>query len=86
MNCVWLVEYCPCVYESAPEVVSVHESAVGAFNSMRRCRDSRSDRETWEALKYLGYMLSPEVSGNKPRSYKGDKNDWWYRIRKVEVI
>ena len=85
MEYVWIVEHQPCIYESTPYVVSIHKTAVSAFRAMRDLRDVETEKETWEALKYLGYFLSSEASGNKARGFKGDKNDWWVRIRKVEI-
>lgn len=81
---MWIVEYCDCIYESAPQLVSVHRRAVDAFEKMRKLRDEKTDWETWEALTHTGYFINGEASGIKPRSYKGGKNDWYYRIRKVD--
>jgi len=81
----WIVEYCPCVYESAPQMLSIHKTAVGAFNKMRRFRDDKINDETWGTLPVLGYFLCAEVNGPKASIMKGHKNDWWVRIRKVEV-
>lgn len=82
---IWAVEFCPCIYESSPRTVSLHRTAVGAFNEMRRIREKETNLETWEALPYLGYFSSFESSGVKHRMYKGGKNQWWCRIKKVEI-
>lgn len=82
---IWTVEFCDCIYESAPRTVSLHRTAIGAFNRMRELRDKEIQSETWEALPHLGYFISFEASGIKPRGYKGGKNQWYCRIRKVEI-
>lgn len=81
---IWAVEYCPCIYESAPQVLSLHLNAVKAFNKMRQLRDEEIRQNTEECLSLLGYHQIGEYLQPKCHS-KGDKNDWWYRIRSIDV-
>lgn len=35
MSEVWIAEWCPCIYESGYQVISVHSSAKGAYKAMK---------------------------------------------------
>lgn len=76
----WIVEYCDSIYESAPAAIGFYQSAVSAFQEMRRQRDEQIHDETWGCLSDLGYFLYPRGSRSR-----GDKPIWFYRIRKVEI-
>lgn len=78
---VWALEYCYCIYESGFEVVNLYQSAVAAYNAMKRFRDDLIHDETWGRLSDTGYFAYP----HGPRD-RGGKPHWLVRFRKIEVL
>ena len=78
INHVWVFYWCDCIYESGFEAVSIHHTAKGAYQSMRKVI-------LHEYEKYLEQRRWSERRYQKEMYLKFGADKGWF-VKKVEIL